>query len=113
MSSIRKLAVAMESKLIHSVPGIKILATSREALKITGEKVWRIPSLTLVDQGEDVTPEIAMNSEAVKLFCNRAGLINPDFELSEGNVGDVIKIERKEVKTNAKKKKRINGKKSK
>jgi len=79
-------------KLTQSVPGLQILATSREPLKISGEKIWRIPSLSLVDPKSLVNVEIAMNSEAVSLFTNRARLNNPDFELAAENVEEVVTI---------------------
>ena len=79
-------------KLIQSVPGLKILSTSREPLNIKGEKVWRIPSLTLLDPKAIINLESALNSEAVQLFIDRAQLNNPDFELVAENVLEVVTI---------------------
>jgi predicted ATPase len=78
--------------LIQSVPGLKILATSREALCITGEHVWRIPSLTLIDPKKIINVEYAKNSEAVLLFTDRARMNNPEFELETANVNEVVTI---------------------
>lgn len=80
------------TQLLQSVIGLKILATSREALSITGEKVWRIPSLTLLDPKKVIDLESVKDSEAVMLFADRARLRNPDFELETGNVNDVVSI---------------------
>ena len=80
------------SQVLTSVSGIRILATSREALNITGEKVWRIPSMTLLDPKTVINLESARGSEAVELFTDRARLRNPEFELETSNVGDVVSI---------------------
>jgi len=79
-------------KLMQSVPGLKILATSRESLNISGEKVWRVPSLTLLDPKTTINVDQAKNSEAVLLFTDRARLNNPEFELEPGNVNEVVTI---------------------
>ena len=79
-------------KLVESVPGLKILATSREALCVQGGKVWRVPSLTLLDPKTIIDVEHARDSEAVLLFTDRARLNNPEFELESGNVNEVVTI---------------------
>jgi non-specific serine/threonine protein kinase len=79
-------------KLIQSVPGLQIIATSREPLNIHGEKVWRIPSLSLLDPKSIITVENAKTSEAILLFNNRAQLNNPDFKLVSENVQEVVSI---------------------
>jgi predicted ATPase len=78
--------------LVQSVPGLKILATSREALCITGEHVWRVPSLTLIDPKTIIDVEHAKISEAVLLFTDRARMNNPEFELETANVNEVVTI---------------------
>jgi len=79
-------------KLLQSVPGLKILATSREALCVQGVQVWRVPSLTLIDPKGIIDVEHAKESEAVLLFNDRARLNNPEFELETGNVQEVVTI---------------------
>jgi predicted ATPase len=79
-------------QLLQSLAGLRILATSREALNITGEKIWRIPSLTLLDPKTVINLESVKSSEAVMLFTDRARLKYPEFELETGNVNDVVSI---------------------
>lgn len=79
-------------KLVHSVPGLTIIATSREALCVKGEQVWRVPSLSLIDPKTVISVEAARDSEAVQLFTDRARLNNPEFELEPGNVTEVAAI---------------------
>ena len=78
--------------LLQSVSGLKVLATTREAMKISGEKVWRLPSLTLLDPKMVIDMESAQSSEAVLLFADRAQLNNPEFELEPENVSEVVSI---------------------
>ena len=56
--------------LLRSCPNIVLLATSREPLGIDGEYVHRVPSLDT--PAEDDTAEAIGNSEAVRLFADRA-----------------------------------------
>jgi len=79
-------------RLISSVPGLTLLITSREALNITGECVWSIPSLTLPDPSARMVVAEAENAEAVHLFTDRARLSNQGFELVDNNVTTVSKI---------------------
>jgi len=87
-----KACAEIAAKLIQAVPGLNILATSREALCIKGEQVWRVPSLTLIDPKTIVDLEHAKDSEAVMLFADRARLNNPEFELETANVNEVATI---------------------
>jgi predicted ATPase/AraC-like DNA-binding protein len=79
-------------KLIHSVPGLSLVTTSREALNITGEKVWYISPLSLVDPASVVDVEDANQSEAIRLFADRAFYNNPGFKLARENVTEVATI---------------------
>jgi predicted ATPase/DNA-binding CsgD family transcriptional regulator len=74
---------ALAIRLLDDVPGLTILATSRERLDIRGEVVWRVPSLRTPapDAGFD---EIA-SSDAVQLFVARAQEVAPWFRLDPGN----------------------------
>jgi non-specific serine/threonine protein kinase len=87
-----KACAEITGKLIQAVPGLKIIATSREALSITGEQVWRVPSLTLIDPKSIIELGHAKDSEAVMLFADRARLNNPEFELEPANVNEVATI---------------------
>ena len=85
----------LTSKLVQSVPGLTILTTSRKALNIKGEKVWRISPLSLVDPSSSTDPEGASQSEAVRLFADRALSNNPGFKLTGSNSMEVALVCRK------------------
>jgi predicted ATPase len=54
--------------LLRSCPRVHVLATSREALAIAGERVYRVPTLSLPGDDDD---HPAADSEAVRLFLER------------------------------------------
>jgi predicted ATPase/class 3 adenylate cyclase len=64
--------------LLHQCAGLKILASSREALGIAGEIVYHTPSLA--------------DSESTQLFVDRACAVNPNFKLTDGNASAIAQI---------------------
>jgi predicted ATPase len=78
--------------LLRSCPGLKILATSREALGVAGEMAWSVPSLPLPDPALLPGPEDLMDYGAVRLFVDRAGTAAPGFALTEANAPAVAGI---------------------
>jgi len=77
--------------LLRSCPSLKMIASSREALGIAGETVFRVPPLALPDQnGTDL--ETLRQSEAVQLFVERAVAVRPGFDLSGQNAPAVTQI---------------------
>jgi predicted ATPase/class 3 adenylate cyclase len=82
--------------LLRTCPNLKILATCREALKIPGEMVFHMPPLSLPDsasmQHEGPTLAEYAQSDAVSLFIERAGSVQPDFLLTEQNAPHVAQI---------------------
>jgi len=80
------------NNLLHSVQGIRMMATSREALNVQGEVVWRIPSLSFPDPESIKYTEIAGKYEAINLFVARAELSKPGFTLNPKNVSSVAQI---------------------
>ncbi len=79
-------------RLIRSVPGLKILATSRASLGIEGEHVFSVPAMSLVDPGNLKTVSEAMSAEAVQLFTDRSHTVDHRFALSEANFREVAAI---------------------
>ena len=81
----------LADEILHIAPSIKIIASSREALGINGETVYRVPSLSLPNQDE-VTKDAAMDFESVQLFVERASAANPKFHLTDENASSVAQI---------------------
>ena len=81
--------------LLARCPGIKILATSRQPLRLTGERVFRIPPLSLPKPGERLSVAKIGQFEAVRLFVDRGSAANADFSLTAENADIVVSICRK------------------
>ncbi|TDC87439.1 BTAD domain-containing putative transcriptional regulator [Actinomadura sp. 7K507] len=77
-------AAGLAERLLRRVPGLRILATSREPLGLPGEVVWSVPPLDV--PGEDDDPETA---SAVRLFATRAAASSRGFRLDGGTAGRV------------------------
>jgi predicted ATPase/class 3 adenylate cyclase len=78
--------------LLSAAPGLKVLATSRTALRLYGEHEFSVPPLSLPDTGSLPPVEHLTRYEAVRLFLDRARAIRPDFSLTEENAPAVIEI---------------------
>jgi predicted ATPase/class 3 adenylate cyclase len=76
--------------LLDACAGLRVVATSREALGVEGEQSWPTPSLGLPDAGSDLE-EVAW-SDAVALFVERARAVRPEFELSPANAAAVTAL---------------------
>jgi predicted ATPase/DNA-binding CsgD family transcriptional regulator len=81
---------ALVDSLLRACPRLQILATSREALGISGETTFPVPALTLpepeatpVGAGPPVDDVLA--SEAGRLFADRAQAVLPTFRVAENN----------------------------
>jgi predicted ATPase/class 3 adenylate cyclase len=70
----------------------RILATSREALGVEGERVLPVPSLELPDMDKPLTATLALRSAAVRLFLDRATAAQPSFALSDQNAAAVVQL---------------------
>ncbi|MFN7954940.1 MAG: adenylate/guanylate cyclase domain-containing protein [bacterium] len=88
---VRGVAVVV-SKLLQASPHTRILATSREPLRIPGELTYRVPSLEIPGPEQSASFAETAASEAVRLFVDRAASVSPTFALSEANVSVVIDI---------------------
>jgi predicted ATPase/DNA-binding CsgD family transcriptional regulator len=78
--------------LLRSCSGLRVLATSREALGITGEVAWSVPSLSLPDLRRLPHIDGLPRYESVRLFLERTEAIKPTFALTEQNAPAVAQI---------------------
>ena len=70
-------------RLLRALPATRILATSRAALDVSGETVWRVPPLTLPNPSVSQRPGQGMRTDAVRLFVERARTAHPGLRLDE------------------------------
>lgn len=78
-------------RLLSAAPGIRLLVTSREPLRLANEVVLPVAPLELPEQ-VDTTPAQLQRSTAVQLFAARAAAASPSFVLSEQNAAAVAEI---------------------
>ena len=85
-------AVALIGRLLQACPMLKVLATSRERLRVQGEREFSVLPLPLPAWTSlDPVPELAANP-AVQLFTERVHAIEPNFVLTESNAAAVAEI---------------------
>lgn len=77
--------------LLESCPGVRILATSRESLSISGEVAVRVPPMSVPEKSRDAYKGVS-RYDAVELFRDRAVLALPEFKLTSENEGVVAQI---------------------
>jgi predicted ATPase/class 3 adenylate cyclase len=77
--------------LLQATPNVRILATGREALAVPGEQVFPVPSLSLPALDTDDAGQVA-ESEAVRLFEDRARAGSPAFRVTEQNASTIAAI---------------------
>ncbi len=65
-------------QLLHECAQLKIIASSREALGVDGETIYRVPSLK--------------DDEATRLFVDRATKAEPRFHLTDENASSITQI---------------------
>ena len=85
-------AAKVAQTLLRTLPQLHLLATSREALGVEGETVYRVPSLTMPSSDAQPTPADVTASEAGQLFVDRARSIAPAFVLTDKNAAAVVQV---------------------
>jgi predicted ATPase len=85
-------AAALSETLLTGLPDIRILATSREALRAKGEWVHRLPSLTLPPAAAALTAASALAYPSVELFVQQASANLDRFELKDADAPIVAEI---------------------
>lgn len=78
--------------LLHACPQLHILVTSREALSIAGENVYRLPVLSLPNPNHLPSLKTLAEYEAVKLFIARATETSANFTLTRANAHAIANI---------------------
>ncbi|WP_158558255.1 AfsR/SARP family transcriptional regulator [Spongiactinospora gelatinilytica] len=82
-------AARLADRLVAECPRVRVLATSREPLGITGEALWPVGPLALPPR--DATAEQVPRYPAVALFADRAAAVRPGFDLA-AEAGAVLRI---------------------
>jgi predicted ATPase/DNA-binding XRE family transcriptional regulator len=85
-------AAPLVVELLRGCPRLKVLVTSRAALRVSGEQQFPVPPLAVPDP-EHVPPvDLLAGYAATALFVDRATRVRPDFRLTTGNAAAVAAI---------------------
>jgi predicted ATPase len=82
----------LADQLLRAAVGLRVLATSREALNIDGEMVLPVPTLPVPEAGQPLTAAGLGVFPAVRLFAERAAQVVPGFTVTGANVAAVAGI---------------------
>ncbi len=80
---------ALAARLLRTVPGMRILATSQEPLGVAAEVIWTVPPLDVPGQDAETDPR---EFSAVRLFAARAAATAPGFVLDRDTAAAVATI---------------------
>jgi predicted ATPase/DNA-binding CsgD family transcriptional regulator len=73
----------LAQRLLQHCLELRMLATSREPLGVGGETTWRVPPLGLPERRVDLPSAVVAESEAARLFAQRASAALPGFSLTQ------------------------------
>ncbi|HZF91705.1 BTAD domain-containing putative transcriptional regulator [Streptomyces sp.] len=76
-------AAGLSRTLLSTASGLRILATSRASLDLSGERLWEVRPLALPPPGAPAAD--VLRSDAVRLFAARAAAASPGFALTEAD----------------------------
>ena len=85
-------AANLVARLLSECPGLTVLATSRETLRVRAERVYPVPPLGIPPIGREVSAHRIGEFEAVQLFVDRARGVRPGFVLTDDNATVVADI---------------------
>lgn len=84
--------IAFATRVFLAAPQVHLLATSREALRVEGEQVYKLEPLSFPPEDGGLTAAVALSYPAVQLFLERAMASGARFELNDDNVTIVAGI---------------------
>jgi len=87
-------AAALAAAVLRGARGVHILATSREPLRVGGERLHRLSPLPSPPASVDLNATEALGFSAVQLFVERAAATVSEFEINDVNastVGDICR----------------------
>ncbi|NLL06546.1 MAG: diguanylate cyclase [Clostridiaceae bacterium] len=85
-------AAPMIAELLASARLVTVMVTSREALHISGEHVFNVPTLAIPELEQRDCLEKMMQLSAIALFASRAQAVEYSFVLTKDNIGQVVEL---------------------
>ena len=88
-------AAMLAAAIVEGAPQVHILATSREALRIDGERVYKLDALACPPDDSEITAEAVLSFPATQLFMDRAAASGVSLDLGATDARIVASICRK------------------
>jgi predicted ATPase/transcriptional regulator with XRE-family HTH domain len=85
-------AAPLVTDVLRGCPHLKVMVTSRAALRLSGEQEFPVPALPVPDPTHLPGVETLIDYAAVRLFVDRAARVRPDFTLTDENAAAVAAI---------------------
>src|SRR6266581_1793969 len=85
-------AAELTAALLRSAPGLRILATSRQVLRVPGEHIMPVPTLPVPAPDVPLVPGLATQYAALALFAERAAAVVPGFGITAENEAAVLRL---------------------
>ncbi len=85
-------AAALAKRLVEAAARVRILATSREPLRLSGESTFRVPSLEAPDPNRTAPIGDLQRFPSVRLFVDRAVSVSPSFTVTASNAAAIAEI---------------------
>jgi predicted ATPase len=82
----------LAERLFATSPQLHIVATSREALRVDGEQVYKLSPLACPPDDPELTAAVVRTYPATQLFLERAAASGIHLDISEADVGVLAKI---------------------
>jgi predicted ATPase/class 3 adenylate cyclase/Tfp pilus assembly protein PilF len=79
------------ARLLGAAPEVRILATSRERLRLSAEQAYEVPPLMLPDAAQEDLGTL-LGTDAIALFLARAEAVTTNFVLTQENAASVVAI---------------------
>ncbi len=85
-------AARLVTDLLRAAPNLRVIATSREPLQVSGEQVVPVSPLELPPEEGSESLEQLQQNDAIALFAERAAAASGRFELTHSNRGAVVAL---------------------
>jgi predicted ATPase/DNA-binding winged helix-turn-helix (wHTH) protein len=82
----------LAQSILHRAPNVQMLMTSQEPLRLPGERLFRLETLSVPADGVTTSAAQALEHGAVRLFVERAQALDPRFALDQRTLQAVIDI---------------------
>jgi predicted ATPase/class 3 adenylate cyclase len=82
----------LADRLLRAGPRLRILASSRQPLRVSGEATFQVPALGVPAPQDRIAADAMPRYPAVQLFVDRATSARPAFRLTDHNAGAVAAI---------------------